>query len=121
MWVIMEAEPDLAKSCRDANNAFGDLERPCMRASLETNVGLHPDIPLYDILYTRGSGEMWYYDELGNFIICILCRRGVRQGCVLGTTILCVTIRPVYDALLALLGLEGFLFSYADDVYMGDS
>ena len=44
---------------------------------------------------------------------------GVRQGCVLGTTILWVTIRPTYDALLDLLGPDGFLFNYADDVYMG--
>jgi hypothetical protein len=35
---------------------------------------------------------------------------------VLGTSILCVTIRPVYDSLLALLGSDGFLFNYADDV-----
>ncbi len=115
----MEAEPDLARSCLDASNAFGDLERPCIRASLEANVGLHPANPFYDVLYTRGSGEMWYYDEMGNFIMCVLCRLGVRQGCALGTTILYVTIRPVYDALLALLGPNGFLFSYADDVYMG--
>ena len=27
--------------------------------------------------------------------------------------------RPVYDALLCILGPEGFLFSYANDVYMG--
>ena len=49
----------------------------------------------------------------------MLCKRRARQGCVVGTIILCVTIRPVYDALLALLGSDGFLFSYADDVYMG--
>jgi len=119
LQVIMEAEPDLARSCLDACNAFGDLERPCIRAALEANVALHPLIPLYDVLYTRGSGVMWFYDELGNFILAIFGRRGVRQGCVLGTTILCITIRPVYDALLAILGPEGFLFSFADDVYMG--
>ena len=32
--------------------------------------------------------------------------------------ILCITVRPVYEALLIILGLEGFLFSYADDVYI---
>jgi hypothetical protein len=37
----------------------------------------------------------------------------------MGTTILCITLRPVYDALLNLLGPEGFLFSYVDDVYIG--
>jgi hypothetical protein len=38
---------------------------------------------------------------------------------VLGTTLLCITATPVYDAILVILGPEGFLFSYADDVYMG--
>jgi hypothetical protein len=32
---------------------------------------------------------------------------------------MCITIKPVYDALLVLLGPEGFLFIYSDDVYMG--
>jgi hypothetical protein len=61
---------------------------------------------------------MWFYDEMGNFILCALCRKGVRQGCVLGMTILCITVRPVYDALMAILDPEGYLFSYASDIYM---
>ena len=32
---------------------------------------------------------------------------------------MCITSRPVFDALLTLLGPEGFLFSYDDQVYMG--
>ena len=43
----------------------------------------------------------------------------MRHGCVLGTSILCITVRPVYDALRSLMGPEDFLFSYADDVYNG--
>ena len=86
---------------------------------MEANVALHPLIPLYDVLYTRGKGELWFYDELGNFVLSVMCRKGVRQGCVLGTTIMCITGRPVYDAILVILGPEGFLFSYADDVYLG--
>jgi hypothetical protein len=34
---------------------------------------------------------------------------------------MCVTIKPVYDALPVDLGLEGFLYSYPDDVYMEDT
>ena len=37
-WILqvgMEADPDLARSTLDASNAFGDLERPCIRAALE--------------------------------------------------------------------------------------
>jgi hypothetical protein len=117
--IIMEAEPGLAQATLHASNAFGDLERPCIRPALEENVAFHPLIPLYDVLYSRGKGGLWFYDELGNFVLNILCRKGVRQGCVLGTTILCMTARPVYDAILVILGPEGFLFSYADDVYLG--
>ena len=41
LQIIIEAEPDLARSCMDAMNAFGDLERPCIRESLEANVAFH--------------------------------------------------------------------------------
>jgi hypothetical protein len=53
LHVIMEAELALARSCLDANNAFGDVERPCVRASLEASVALHLGIPLYDVFQTR--------------------------------------------------------------------
>ena len=109
----------MARAALDAINAFGDLERPCIKATLLANVLLYPLNPLYDVLYTRGSGELWFYDEFGNFVLAVLCTRGVRQGCVLGTTTLCITVKLVYDALRNLLGHQGFLFSYADDVYMG--
>jgi hypothetical protein len=82
------------------------------------DISLHPLIPLYDVMYTKGNGELWYYDELDYFVVCVLCKCGVRQGCVLGTTIMCITVKPVYDALRELLGPEGFFFSYADDAYM---
>ncbi len=77
LQIIMEAEPDMARVCLDASNAFGDLERPCIRAALEANVAMHPLIPFYDVMYTRGKGELWYYDELGNFVLSVLCCRGV--------------------------------------------
>ena len=121
LHIIMEAEPDLARACLDANNAFGDMERPCIRATLEANIALHPLIPLYDVMYSRGQGELWYYDEWGNFVMTFFCSKGVRPGCVMGTSLLCITVRPVYDALLVILGPEGFLFSYVDDVYMGEA
>ena len=45
LQIIMEAEPDLARVCMDASNAFGDMERPCIRAALEANVALQPSSP----------------------------------------------------------------------------
>jgi hypothetical protein len=61
----MEAEPDLARATLDARNAFGDLKRPCIKVALEVNVAIHPLIPMYDVLYTRGKGELWFYDKWG--------------------------------------------------------
>jgi hypothetical protein len=78
LHIIMEAEQDLARATLNASNAFGDMERLCIRAALEANVALHPLIPLYDVLYTRGKGELWFYDELENFIPIGLCRKRVR-------------------------------------------
>jgi hypothetical protein len=119
LQIIKEAEPDLARACLDASNALADLERPCIRAALEANVALHPLIPFYDVLNIRGKGELWFYDGLGNFILNVLCRKGVRQGCVLGTAILCITVLHVYDAILVILGPKGYFFSYAYDMYLG--
>ena len=75
LQVILKAEPYPARSSLDAANAFGDMKRTCIRAALEVNPALHPLIPLYDVLYTRGSGQLWFYDNLGIFIICVFCRR----------------------------------------------
>ncbi len=73
LQIIMEA--DLARATLDAINAFGDLERPCIRAALEANVASHPLISMYDVLYTRGKGELWFYDELGKFLLSVVCRK----------------------------------------------
>ena len=32
---------------------------------------------------------------------------------------MCITVKPVYEAILVILRPEGFLFSYANDVYLG--
>ena len=95
LQIIMKALPDLARATLDAINAFGDQERPCTRAALLANVHLHQLILVYDVLYIWGSGELWYYDEFGNFVLALFCKRGVRQGCVLGNTILNITVRLV--------------------------
>jgi hypothetical protein len=41
------------------------------------------------------------------------------MGGVLDTKILCITMKPIYDALLVILDPKGFLSSFADDIYMG--
>jgi len=72
------------------------------------------------MLYERGSGELFYYDEHGNYIANHYNKNGVRQGCVLGAFLFCFDMRPVYTRLGALLGPEGDLYAYSDDVYLVD-
>jgi len=78
LQIIMEAEPNLARACQDTNNAFGDMERPCIRAALEANVAHHPLILLYDVVHSREKGKLWYYDEWGDFVMSVFCSRGDR-------------------------------------------
>jgi hypothetical protein len=58
LQIIMEADPDLVRAYLDASDAFGDMERPCIRAALEANLALHPLLPLYDVPYSRGTGVL---------------------------------------------------------------
>ena len=74
----MEVELDFGRAHLDVANACGDLKRLCIRVALTANISLHHLIHLYDIMYIKGSGELWYYDESGNFVICVLCDRGAR-------------------------------------------
>ena len=102
----------------DAINASGEIERNCIRAALEANTSLHMLIPLFKMLYERGIVQLWYYDENGSYVESHYNRCGVRQGCVIGAFLFCLAMRPVYARLGALLGPDGALYAYSDDVYL---
>jgi hypothetical protein len=70
------------------------------------------------MLYERGSGELWFYDENGQYVQTYYSKTGVRQGCVLGAFLFCLAMAPVYARLGSLLGPEGALYAYFDDVYL---
>ncbi len=70
------------------------------------------------MLYKKGAGELWNYDEAGNFVLGTRNRRGVRQGCVLGFFLFCLTMEPVYTRLRVALWEEGTLVTYCDDSYL---
>ena len=70
------------------------------------------------MLYERGSGELWYYGEKGNFVEFYFSRTCVRQGFVLGAFLFCLAMYPVYARLQDLLGSKGKLYAYSDDVYL---
>ena len=70
------------------------------------------------MLYERGNGELFYCDENGNYITSYYNKNGVRQGCVLGAFLFCLAMQPVYSRLGALLGPDGALYAYFDDVYL---
>ena len=110
----MEVKPTLAGASLDAINAYGEIERECIEAAIKANPYLHKLLPMYE----RGDGVLWYYDENGNFILGARNKRGVRQGCVLGMFLFCVTMEPVYARIRAAVGDEGVMYTYCDDLYL---
>ena len=69
LQMAMEAKSYLAAASSDAINAYGDIERECIEATIRANPYLQRLLPLYEILYKRGEGVLWYYDENGNFVM----------------------------------------------------
>ena len=51
LQLAMESDRSLAAASLDGINAFGEIERACIRAALEANPSLHMLIPLFKILY----------------------------------------------------------------------
>ena len=68
LQMALESNGKLSASCLDGINAFGEINRDYIRAALMANPDLRPLIPLFEMLYERGSGELFYYDENGNYI-----------------------------------------------------
>jgi hypothetical protein len=119
LQMAMEAKPALAGASLDAINAYGDIERECIEAAIKANpYYLQLLLPLYELLYKRGEGVLWYYDENGNFVMGTRQLRGVRQGCVLGLFLFCITMVPVYARLKQAAGEEGVVYAYSDDSYI---
>ena len=98
----MESNGFLAAACLDGINFFEEIERICIRAPLEANPSLHRLIPMFAMLYERGNGQLWYYDENGNYVESHCSKCGVRQGCVLGAFFLCLVMGLAYARLGAL-------------------
>jgi hypothetical protein len=120
-WAIqmaMEGKPHLAGASLDGINAYGEIERDCIEAALRANPFLHNLLPLFDLLYKKGEGVLWFYDEHGNFVMETRNKRGVRQGCVLGMFLFCLAMVPVYDRLKNIAGEEGVVYAYCDDSYI---
>ena len=104
----MEVKPILARASRDAINTYGEIERECIEAAIKAIPYLHRLLPLYELMYKRGEGVLWYYDENGNFVLGARNKRGVRQGCVLGMFLSCITMEPMYARLRTDVEMKGF-------------
>ena len=109
LQMAMEGHPALASASLDAVNAYGEIEQECIEAAIKANPFLHMLLPLYELLYKRGEGVLWYYDENGKFVMGTRNTRGVKQGCVLGMFLFCITMEPVYANLRTTVGEEGVL------------
>jgi hypothetical protein len=122
-WAIqmaLETKPNLAAASLDHTNAIGNIERECIQAAIMANPYLHSLIPLFELLYKTRAGELWFYDENWNFVLHTHNQRGVRQGCVLGMFLFCLTMEPFYMRLRAAMGEHGTLYAYRDDAYCDD-
>jgi len=104
LHMALESNGRLFAACLDGVNAFGETNRDCIRAAIMANPSLHLLLPLFEMLYERGSGELFYYDENGYYIAIYYSKNGVRQGCVLGAFLFCLAMQHVYSRLGALLG-----------------
>ena len=51
LQITMESNGMLSATCLDAMNAFGKIERDCIRAALLANPSLNMLIPLFEMLY----------------------------------------------------------------------
>jgi hypothetical protein len=72
------------------------------------NPCLHNFLSLFEPLYMKGSRELWHYDENGNVVLAPH-NRGVRQGCVQGMFLICLTMEPVNSRMRA---KQGTLYAY---------
>jgi hypothetical protein len=54
--MAIELDGRLTATCIDAVNVFGEIERGGIKAALLANPSLFILIPLFEILYERGSG-----------------------------------------------------------------
>jgi hypothetical protein len=114
----METDLAFAHAAIDVINGFNELERQAMRAAIVADPRLYFILPLYGMLYADRVGELCYFDEDGNHSHTQPSRRGVRQGCVLGLSIFCVTMAPTYKQLKEGLWPKGMLVTFSDDVYL---
>jgi hypothetical protein len=58
--MAMETKPHLAGAHLDAINAYDDIEREYIEAAIRANPYLKRLLPLFELLYIRGAGKMWY-------------------------------------------------------------
>ncbi len=69
LQMTMEAKLTLAGASLDAINAYGEIERECIEAAIRASPYLHRLLYLFELVYKRGEGVLWYYDENGKFVL----------------------------------------------------
>jgi len=76
--MAMESNGSLAPTCLDGINAIVEIERDCIHGAIEANPSLHMIILVFEMLYERVNGQLWYYDETGNYVESHYSECGVR-------------------------------------------
>ena len=57
---------------------------------------------MFEMLYERGNGQLWYCEENGVYVDSHYNKGSVRQGCVLGAFFFCLVTSLVYARVDAL-------------------
>ena len=60
LHMAMESNGWLSAACLDAIKALEEIECECIHAALLANPSLYVLLPTFEMLYERGSGELWY-------------------------------------------------------------
>jgi len=60
LQMAFKAKPKLVGASLDAINAYGKIERECIEAAIRANPYLQLLLPLFELLYKRGEGILWY-------------------------------------------------------------
>ena len=111
---LLETHPDWLDATLDIRNAFNALHRrEYFRIVTESFPSL---LPWVSTMYSSPTDLFFRLDDSLPSVIPSRC--GVRQGCPLGAQLFALGLHPLLCRLQQLVGMDGFVLAYADDIHI---